>query len=474
MNVPVSEPSGVKNNGSKAAFSNFLFYKLRFKVFVLIAIFTLIVPFLKINGNQLLMMSFLHMEFHLLGISFDMQELYLIPLILIMFFVFLFTVTSLGGRMWCGWGCPQTMFRTLYRDLIQGALLGLRKRHLKTKPLKLKKWSEKLKYVIGLLLFAPLMFVASANMLWFFVEPFEFIDLLLNHTEDHIFLFGFWIGISLFLIFDITFLAERFCQYICPYARIQSVLFDADTPVAIYDKTRGDNSDGSRSSKNLQGVRDNSGDCTGCMACVRVCPANIDIRDGLQLACVACLECSDACKPVMEREGKENLVRWTSEKVLEGHKLNLLRPRIWVYAVIFVIVGSILIYSGNNRETVLVNVNRTTQLYVVKNDGKIVENHYVLLLTNIDDKPHTYSLSTMELEGVQLKRPKTPFTIRPGGRLRKVVVISTEKMLVNDSSRNTSIPYKIKTVAVDEPDRVFSIKPAIFIFPAAGEVKMQK
>jgi polyferredoxin len=206
MVFPNSPRHDSAESGLRAWISKTPYYKLRHRAFLLFTIFALILPFIKINGNQVFMLSFLHLEFHLLGVSYDMQELYLIPLILILAFVFVFLATSLGGRMWCGWGCPQTMFRTLYRDFIQEKVLGLRKFHLKTRPLKLQKWPERFKFLLGILLLTPLMFAASANILWFFVAPHEFFYLLLNNPQEHSFLFAFWVLLALFLIIDIVWL----------------------------------------------------------------------------------------------------------------------------------------------------------------------------------------------------------------------------------------------------------------------------
>ncbi|MEL0160835.1 MAG: 4Fe-4S dicluster domain-containing protein, partial [Deltaproteobacteria bacterium] len=356
------------------------YHSMRHWMFVVVALVTAGVPFVQINGNQLFLLSFRHMEFHLLWTVYDMQELYLIPLMLILFFVGIFLITALGGRVWCGWGCPQTMFRSLYRDFIQGKLLGLRKWHIKNRPLKLQKPIDKLKFVVGIVL---------------------------------LILLGFWLGFAGFFLLDITWIAERFCRYICPYARIQTVMFDADTPVAIYDSKRGDNVDGSRGAKNFQLQRDNSGDCTGCEACVRVCPAGIDIRNGLQLACISCLECVDACEPVMARLKKPNLIHWASEQSLRGVKVHPFRPRVLVYLTVLILIASFLVYRGQHRETLLLNVNRTTELYVIKEGGREVENHYVILLTNIDDQPHKFLLEVEGLPGVTINRPSEPFEVLP-------------------------------------------------------------
>jgi cytochrome c oxidase accessory protein FixG len=474
MNHPLPPPERTSRFDvtALASLTRLPFHRIRHWAFVAIALFTLAVPFIQINGNQLLMMSFLHMEFHLLGIVYDMQELYLIPLVLILFFVGIFLLTALGGRVWCGWGCPQTMFRALYRDLIQGKLLGLRKWHIKNRPLKLTKPQDKVKFVLGVLLLTPLMLLASANLLWFFVSPYEFIDLLLHEPGEHSILLGFWLGFAGFFLIDITWIAERFCRYACPYARIQTVLFDADTPVAIYDRQRGDNADGSRGAKNSNKERDSSGDCTGCEACVRVCPAGIDIRQGLQLACVSCLECVDACEPVMARVNKANLVHWASEKTLSGKRIQWFRPRVLIYLAVMLAIAVFLVYRGQNRETLLLNVNRTTELYSIKDDGQRVENHYVILITNIDSEPHEFALEVTDLPGVAITRPKEPFRILPDSRVRKVVIVSTDQMLVNDPDRNTSLPMHIRAYALDGPEQIQTLKPTVFMFPPSGEVRM--
>ena len=448
------------------------YHRIRHWMFAVVALVTAGIPFVQINGNQLFLLSFRHMEFHLLWTVYDMQELYLIPLMLILFFVGIFLITALGGRVWCGWGCPQTMFRSLYRDFIQGKLLGLRKWHIKNRPLKLQKPIDKLKFVLGIVLLIPLMLLASANLMWFFVNPYEFAELLWNEPGDHIILLGFWLGFAGFFLLDITWIAERFCRYICPYARIQTVMFDADTPVAIYDSKRGDNLDGSRGAKNFQLQRDNSGDCTGCEACVRVCPAGIDIRNGLQLACISCLECVDACEPVMARLKKPNLIHWASEQSLRGVKVHPFRPRVLIYLTVLILIASFLVYRGQHRETLLLNVNRTTELYVIKEGGQEVENHYVILLTNIDDQPHKFALEVEGLPGVKITRPSEPFEVLPDGKVRKVVIAKTDELLVDNPDGNTSIPMRIRAYAVDAPEQFVSVKPTVFLFPPTGDVKM--
>jgi cytochrome c oxidase accessory protein FixG len=444
----------------------------RYRGYIVITILALILPFIQIDGKQFFMLSFLHMEFHLLWSIYDMQELYLIPLGLVLFFLTLFVATALGGRVWCGWSCPQTLFRTIYRDFIQDKLLGLRKWKIKNKPPKLVKAKDKAKFALGFILFSSLMVLASANVLWYFVSPYEFFDIVLNRPAEHPILLLFWLGFAGFLIFDITYLGERFCKYICPYARIQSVLFDADTPIPIYDRVRGDNSDASRGAKNFESQRDSSGDCTGCEACVRVCPAGIDIRNGLQLACIACLECVDACAPVMDRLGKRNLISWSSEKVLSGEKVNLFRPRMIMYVSLMVIMSGVLVYAGSSRDAALLNINRTTELYVIKEGGQRVDNHYTILVTNTDTKAHMFQLAIEGIDGIDIERPSGAFPVMPGDKVKKVLVLSTYDKLVDTDKRNTSVSFNLKAFSVEEPEKISVTRRAVFLFPPRNEINM--
>ena len=161
------------------------------------------------------------------------------PFLLMLLFLGIFAVTAVGGRAWCGWACPQTIFRVIYRDGIETKLLGLRKRiKNKQKDPDMSTMENKVKSVIAVLLWSILAFVAAADFLWFFVPPEEFFAYLSDPME-HLTLVGMLVGIALFIILDVVFIKENFCVYICPYSRVQSVLYDVDTVMAIYDPNRG-------------------------------------------------------------------------------------------------------------------------------------------------------------------------------------------------------------------------------------------
>ena len=215
------------------------YFKRRYWVYFAATLIIFCVPFIKINGNQIFLLSFDHKQLHLFGVAFDMQELYLMPFLLILMFLMIFFLTTLAGRVWCGWACPQTIFRVLYRDLIETKILKLRKR-IENRQLEpdMSLGINKIKKVVAFVIWVVLALIAAANFMWYFVPPTDFFSYIQNPLE-HKYLFIFWLGITAFLIADIIFIKENFCIYMCPYSRVQSVLYDNDTIMTVYDYKRG-------------------------------------------------------------------------------------------------------------------------------------------------------------------------------------------------------------------------------------------
>ena len=157
------------------------YLKKRYVMYFITSIFILMIPFIRINGNHIFLLSFDHKQLHLLGVAFDMQELYLMPFLLILMFLAIFFMTTLAGRVWCGWACPQTIFRVLYRDLLETKILGLRKR-MENRQLEpdMSLGSNKLKKAISLVVFALVALVAASNLIWYFVPPEDFFKYIQN------------------------------------------------------------------------------------------------------------------------------------------------------------------------------------------------------------------------------------------------------------------------------------------------------
>jgi len=469
-NTPVSKPKG-----KKEYLKGWISYRIkRYWVYAAATIIALVLPWIRINGNHFFLLNFDHKKLHLFFTAFDMQELYLMPFILMLLFLGIFAMTAIGGRVWCGWACPQTIFRVIYRDLIETKLLGLRKR-IKNKQENpdMSQAINQAKKVIAILIWSALALIAAADFMWYFVPPEEFMQFI-QHPGDHPVLIGFVVGVALFIVADIVFIQENFCVYICPYSRVQSVLYDDDTIMAIYDPHRGgeiytghSNDRHKQYDKKKDLLADNpAAECVTCESCVTVCPTHIDIRKGLQLECINCLECVDACTTVQAAFDRPSLVRWSSEHetIQQTGKTNYFRPKVFAYfgALFLVLVG--LFMMGSTKENMLLNVNKSTRLYKITDDGK-VQNDYIFLFQNTDGKSHDYYFEIVGQDGINILRPKEKFHLGAGKKKKKVVIFQTDKILVKNSQKDTPLPITIKAYAVDDPKNIVVFRKSIFGFP---------
>ena len=470
-----------KKNQAKEYLKGWVPYRIkRYWVYAAATVIAIVMPWITINGNHLFLLSFDQKKLHLAGVAFDMQELYLMPFLLMLLFLGIFAVTAVGGRAWCGWACPQTIFRVIYRDGIETKLLGLRKKiKNKQKEPDMSKLENKVKLGIAILLWSVLAFVASANFLWYFVPPEDFFSYLANPAE-HMVLVGVLVSTALFIILDVVFIKENFCVYVCPYSRVQSVLYDDDTIMAVYDPIRGgeiyeghgyEREKKFTKQKELLKV-DESAECTTCESCVTVCPTHIDIRKGLQLECINCLECVDACTSVMGALGKPSLVQWSSEKETLRHegKTNYFRGKVIAYFAVLMIVLVTLFVMGSKKEHMLLNINKSQRLYKVLDNG-VVQNDYIFMFANTDSKDHTYYFEIVGNDKITIRRPSEPFDLGAGQKKKKVVVLETKEQLANNTRKDVPIPIVIRAYATDDKEKIMVEREQVFFYPRADLVK---
>lgn len=460
----------------------------RYWIYALATLVALALPFIEVGGNHFFLLSFDKMKLHLAFIQFDMQELYLMPFLLMLLFITIFGMTVMGGRVFCGWVCPQTVFRVIYRDLIETKILGLRKR-IKNKQQEpdMSKAENKVKKVVAMLMWTVLALIAGADFMWYFVPPEDFFAYL-NNPMEHLTMLGFVVGIALFLVYDIVFLKENFCVYVCPYSRIQSVLYDEHTIMALYNPHRGGDIYDENHNKvftkqqELQAVNP-SAECTACESCVTVCPTHIDIRKGLQLECINCLECVDACTTVMGKLGKESLVTWSSdyEIIDQKGKTRFFRPKIIGYMAILLIITVILGLMAQTKEYMLLNINKETRLYSVEKelDGRVkVDNAFEFLVQNTENDPMKFYFEVIapaDMKGkIEIAKPEKPFTVVPGNKKKKIVVLRTYDMLANDTRHDTIIPITIRAYALGHEDKVVVFRKSTFTFPRADIIESAK
>lgn len=286
-------------------------------------LFFLVLPWVRIDGNQWVFLDIERRRFTLFGMQFWAQDTPMLLLVLAGFAITLAWVTLVFGRVWCGWACPQTVFiESVYRRIerwTEGD--GVSRRRLDAAP-----WSGRkilLKSTKWFLFFGVSMVLAH-SFLAYFVGTERLAAMVTSSPLENPGSFIFMMSVVGLTLFDFGWFREQFCTIVCPYGRLQSVLMDDRSQVIAYDQGRGE----PRKGLVANGV---TGDCVNCFRCVQVCPTGVDIRRGLQLECIACSACADACDEVMTRLKKApGLVRYQS--------LVFSRPKVWVYGALVVAI----------------------------------------------------------------------------------------------------------------------------------------
>ena len=346
-------------------------------VFALLLAVYLGLPWLEIGGRPAVHIDIPGRAAHLFGTSFTNQDFHLVFFLLMGFGLSLFVVTSLWGRIWCGFACPQTVFmegvfRKLERAIEEPRLDRMRRN--------LRVWRKLLKHAV----FLGLSWLFAHAFIAYFLPARELVQVVTGPPSAHWSAFVWGLVWTAVLYFDYAWFREQTCLIICPYGRLQSTLIDQDTIVIGYDEKRGE--------PRAKGI-DTGGDCVDCNRCVDVCPTGIDIRAGLQMECIGCANCIDACDEVMQRIGKpQGLIRYDSERAFAGGRRIVLRARLLIYAVVMLAGLGIFAGMASERQDFQVNVVRSQGLPFTLEDG-LVRNLYTLHLQNKSDATRTFILA---------------------------------------------------------------------------------
>ena len=244
-------------------------------------------------------------------------------------------------------------------------------------------------------------------------------------------------------------------------------MFDTNTLQVIYDENRG--------GKVFEGAtklykKPPQGECIGCEACVAICPTHIDIRRGMQLECINCLECADACSMVQGKLGRASLINWTSfEATQKRVPTKYLRFRTIAYCVVLLIVIIAFGVMSSKKEYMLLDINRDTELYSIKKSeyGAVVRNAYRFLFHNTDKKEHSYYFEVKvdgKKDALSIVRPTKPFKLRAGKQTFQVVELQANKNLAEFNDKDTILPIEIRAYAVDEP-KIEVFRKSLFVHP---------
>lgn len=361
----------------------------RFVAYALI-LFFIALPWIEIGGHPALFFNVPGRRFHLFGATLSFQDTWLLFFALSGTAFALFFITALWGRVWCGWGCPQTVYlEHVYRRIerwIEGD--GPARKRLQKSP-----WTTEkiLKRTLKHSAFFVVSFLIAHIFLAYFVSLPGLWERMTTAPEEHWTSFLFVFAFTTALYGNFAFFREQLCIMICPYGRFQSALIDNHSKNVAYDPNRGD-PPGKPSDPE-------AGDCIACKKCIQVCPTGIDIRQGLQLECIGCAACIDACDTVMDKlERPRGLIRYASEEDLLGRRTRWIRFRTIFYTIMMLIGLSVAAFALSSVEPINITVTRMSGSPYYMSET-MVRNQYQIRLINKSETPVEFRIDSKTREG---------------------------------------------------------------------------
>ena len=353
--------------------------------------------------DQAVLIDFPGRRFYFFFIEIWPQEIYYVAGLLIMAGVGLFLVTSLVGRAWCGYTCPQTVWTDLFL-VVERAIEGDRAARIRLdkSPMSASKASKRVtKYIAWLLISVA---TGGAWVFYFADAPTLFKDLFTLQAQPIAYS---TVAVLTFTTFSLGgFKREQVCTYMCPWPRIQGAMMDEESLTVTYREERGEPRAPYRKGESF----DNRGDCIDCKACVVSCPVGIDIRDGQQLECITCSLCIDACDDIMTKIGRprglidyDSLANASRRATGNEAHIRFIRPRTMAYFAIWVLAGLIMLYTLLTRSDIDINVlHDRNPLFTILSDGH-VQNGFAFKVLNKAREERLFHISASGIDGIQLK-----------------------------------------------------------------------
>ncbi|PIT98787.1 MAG: cytochrome c oxidase accessory protein CcoG [Bdellovibrionales bacterium CG10_big_fil_rev_8_21_14_0_10_45_34] len=433
LELPTDRPASFEESGHRAyiypADVSGFFRRYRTVFYTLLVIVFLVLPWTNYDGQQTLFLDLAKRKFTFFGNTFWAHDgpLIVFPLLIA---VFLLTfITSLFGRVWCGWACPQTVFIDFFFRRIERWIEGshLERRKLDLAPMSLRKVSKK---AVKWGLFAVISSHIAHSFTAYFVGAQNLVWTTLAPPSEAWELFLFVQVLTAILLFNFGWFREQFCIIMCPYGRLQSVLIGQNTLNVSYDESRGEP---------RKGAADPHADCVNCYRCVSVCPTGVDIRRGLQLECIACTACMDACDEVMVKINKpRGLIRYMA---FDGFKFG---ARSAVYLGIIALLIGGLSYALINRKPLDFKIIRAKDSpYTMVQEGgeDYVLNHFRVHISNQSQK-------VIEIDSVAVA------PVSPDSAGSQVPNIQKNTGEFNNGSSGTLLANRIKIITATLPSKL--------------------
>ncbi len=430
--------------------------------YLLMALFILI-PYLKIAGKPVLLLDVVNRRFTLFGTTFLPTDTPLLALFAISVLLTIFFLTALMGRVWCGWGCPQTVYlEFLYRP-IERLFMGRTGTGGKPRE-NLAPWR-----LVGMYLsfVVASLFVAN-TFLSYFVGVEQLRHWVTHSPVEHPAIFVVVLATTALMLFNFGFFREQMCIIACPYGRFQSALLDRWSLIVTYDRKRGEPRGAAK--RVALPVANSRGDCVDCNMCVNVCPTGIDIRDGLQIECVGCAQCIDACDAVMSKLGRPlGLIRYSSQAALAGEKTKTLRPRVVIYPAIVALLLGLIVFLIATRSPVDVTLLRGLGLPFITTDAGQIENVVRVKMTNRTEKPLRLHIGAADRTDVRAIATQDTIVINPGQSWVEPVRVLAAPGAFTFGTLDVTLRISGDGVKIDKSCRILG--PMTFVNDAAQQTR---
>lgn len=423
--------------------------------YLLMAVFVLI-PYIQVGGKPMVLLDVVHGHFTLFGFTFLPTDTPLLALFGVSVLLTIFFLTALMGRVWCGWGCPQTVYlEFLYRP-IERLFTGRAGAGGKPRAT-IAGWRKTGMY---LTFFVASFFVAH-TFLAYFVGVAQLRHWITGSPADHPAAFLVILATTGLMLFNFGFFREQMCLIACPYGRFQSALLDRSSLIISYDRKRGEPRGAVR--RTSLPVVEERGDCVDCEMCVSVCPTGIDIRDGLQIECIGCAQCIDACDAVMNKIGRPlGLIRYSSQAAMAGEPTRLLRPRVVIYpAIVAILLGLIAFLIATHAPTDVTLLRGLGRPFVFTDKGD-VENVMRLKLTNRTDHPQELRIAVSDRTDVQAIATQNVVALAPGQSWVEPVRVIAPAAAFSLGTLDVTLRVSGSGVSIDRPCRLLGpLTPAV-------------
>lgn len=365
-------------------------------------------PFVRIKGESALRFDVPALQLHFFGMDLWMEEFFIVLIALIFLSLLVVFITLLLGRIWCGWLCPQTVLADFTSFVDRTARKGI--------VYKFAAWAAV--FLVST--------AVAANLIWYFVSPYEFIPRVLEGNLGDI-IWGFWMALTGIIFLNLMLLRQKFCATVCPYAKLQSTLFDSKTLTIAFDPGRRD-------------------ECMDCMACVKACPVGIDIRQGQNMACIHCAECVDTCAMIMEHGGRNSLIGYFFG--LPGERGRVLRQSVVMTGTITAAFLVLFVYLLMMRIPLDVTVLPNYVFQPRKTGSGSVINSYIISVKNRSREDVKVEISVDGIAGTIKIVPDRALNVRAGEIKKFPVYISGE--IHEDKDRMRDINITVGTLTGDE------------------------